>query len=60
MFEKDDPNDNQRRKAQYQLDRLRDHGLAHRKDPERGGVDGTKPARYYATDPSEDPSEDGV
>jgi hypothetical protein len=33
-------------------------GRARRDEPEAGGLEGTKPARYYPTDPPEDPPED--
>jgi replicative DNA helicase len=41
------PNDNQRKKAQRQLERLVENGLAH-KDPYVRGGDGNVPARYCA------------
>jgi len=53
MFERESPTENERRKAQYQLDRLRERGLARREEPQQGGFTGTTPARYYATDPPE-------
>lgn len=50
MLEKAEPGENDRRKAQRQLDALVRKGLAHRTEPERGGASGTKAARYYAVE----------
>jgi 5S rRNA maturation endonuclease (ribonuclease M5) len=53
MYEKESPTDNERRKAQYQLDRLRKSGLAQRDEPKEGGLTGTTAARYFPADPPE-------
>jgi AAA domain len=48
MFGREAPTPNERRKAQYQLDRLRQQGLAIRSEPKKGGVGGGAiEARYY-------------
>jgi replicative DNA helicase len=49
MFEKPDPDDNQRRRAQRKLDALvrADPPLARRDEPVRGGAGGAVAARYY-------------
>ena len=47
MFERDKPNDNERKKAQRQLDRLVKDGLAHKRGPHNEAT-GAVPARYYA------------
>lgn len=47
MAETTEPTDVEERKARRHLERLVSKGRAHREDPERGGVGGTQPARYY-------------
>ncbi len=46
-FEKANPTDNERRKAQRDLERLVSEGLATKRDGSRGGAGGTTSARYY-------------
>ena len=48
MFEKAEPSDNQRKKAQRQLDRLVRDGHAHRDDGGRSETGQKTPARYHA------------
>jgi replicative DNA helicase len=49
MFETDKPNDNQRKKAQRQLDRLVAAGLAHKPEQAHNAPGGAVAARYVAT-----------
>lgn len=51
MFEKSTPTENERKKAQRRLDRLVSDALATRTDPEKGGAEGTTPAKYHAVEP---------
>ncbi len=48
VAEKAEPNDNDRKKAERQLDRLVARGLAHRENGSKGGAGGSAPARYSA------------
>lgn len=57
MFEVDKPNDNQRKKAQRQLDRLVTAGLGHKTGFSRGGEGGSTDARYYAVTDRESETE---
>lgn len=50
MFECEKPSDNQRKKAQRQLDRLVNDGHAKKEDHVRAGDGGVQPARYYPID----------
>jgi replicative DNA helicase len=50
LFERVEPTDNQRKKAQRQLDRLVRDGLAHRDDGGRSQTGQKTPARYYQVD----------
>jgi replicative DNA helicase len=54
-FEKEKPTDNERKKAQRDLNRLVDKGLAHREEPSLGGSGGTNPARYFLIDTTHEP-----
>jgi replicative DNA helicase len=48
ITEKPKPTENERKKAERQLDRLVAAGLAYRKEATRGGAGGTTAARYFA------------
>jgi hypothetical protein len=50
MTETEKPTDNARKKAQRQLERLVRDGLARCVPGQRGGAQGSEPARYFATD----------
>lgn len=49
LVNKDDPDDNERRKAKRRLDRLVTDGHATTSGPTKGGQGGTSAARYWAT-----------
>lgn len=49
MFEKPKVSENERKKAQRQLDRLVDSNQAQRTEAVAGGIGGSIPARYYLT-----------
>lgn len=51
MFERDQPTEVQRRKAQRHLDRLVANDMARRDGGVKGGVGGSEPARYRFKDP---------